>query len=685
VTYEVAVDVGGTFTDAVLYGDKGEVSIGKTLTTHDPIDGVLAALDTVCDKNQVRPEALKSLAYGTTAAVNALLTRTGARVGLLTTKGFGQILHLARSQTPGPLVGWMNMIKPTPLADLGDTREVIERIRADGSVETALDELQLGRELQQLIKTGIDAVAVGFLNSYANPQHEQRAAELIAQIDAKLPISLSSDIHPEYREYDRIVTTVANAYVTPTVARHLSDINRRLQTRKFACDVEVVRSDGGRMSASAAARRPIDTVFSGPSGGVTGALAIATAAGLPNILTLDMGGTSTDVAVCRDGQAVIARETHVAGFPLRAASVDVRSIGAGGGSIAYVPSTMQSLRVGPQSAGADPGPACYGRGGVEPTVTDANLTLGRLPSGLLGGEFQLDRAAATKAVAGIAQQLGLTTTETAIGIIDIINQKMAGALRVISVERGLDPREFALVAFGGAGPLHANALAALLGCFPVVIPLYPGVQSAVGFHAAGKRTSFARTLIRELTPSTWPQIEGAINLVGRQVANWLAVDAKQKGAIYYSCDVRFVRQGYEVEIPFSDGDIGAQWLALIKERFKHEHERLYGFLPDVEIELVTIRAEGRCPSGFSLPESAVVATASAPTPVATESVSFAGEVLPTPSYSRGQLAPGSNLEGPALITQSDTTTLVLPGYAATIDEFFNIAIEPLANTEGNKR
>jgi N-methylhydantoinase A len=680
----LGVDVGGTFTDAVLYGDKGNVSIGKTLTTHDPIDGVLAALDTVCHANQVGRENLESLAYGTTAAVNALLTRTGARVGLLTTKGFGQILHLARSQTPGPLVGWMNMIKPAPLADLTDTREVLERIRADGSVETPLDEEQLRRDVQQLIETGIDAVAVGFLNSYANPRHEQRTAELIAQIDPKLPISLSSEIHPEYREYDRVVTTVANAYVMPTVARHLHDIHRRLQTHKFACSVDIVRSDGGRMSASAATRRPIDTVFSGPSGGVTGALAIATAAGLPNILTLDMGGTSTDVAACLDGQAVIARETNVGGFPLRAASVDVRSIGAGGGSIAYIPSTMRSLRVGPQSAGADPGPACYGRGGTEPTVTDANLVLGRLPAGLLGGEFQLDRAAATNAVARIAKQLGLTTTETATGIIDIINQKMAGALRVISVERGLDPREFALVAFGGAGPLHANALAELLGCFPVVIPLYPGVQSAVGFHAARKRTSFARTLILELTPSAWPQIEQAINLVGGQVSNWLAVEAKQKGAVYYSCDVRFVRQGYEVEIPFANGDIGEDWLGLIQDRFKTEHERLYGFLPDAEIELVTLRAEGRCPSNFRLPTSPVAATPTPPTPVATDSVSFGGEAMPTPIYPRARLSPGNNLDGPALITQSDTTTLVLPGYSATIDEFFNIAIDPLANTKGNK-
>jgi N-methylhydantoinase A len=678
VTYDVAVDVGGTFTDAVLYGDKGNISIVKTLTTYEPIDGVLAALDSVCRVNDVRTETLQALTYGTTAAVNTLLTRTGARVGLLTTKGFGQILHLARSQTPGPLVGWMNMIKPAPLADLTDTREVLERIRADGSVETPLDEEQLRRVIQELIETGIAAVAVGLLHSYANPRHEQRTAELIAQIDPKLPISLSSDVHPEYREYDRVVTTVANAYVMPTVVRHVHDMQRRLHAHKFVGTVDIVRSDGGRMSANAATRRPIDTVFSGPSGGVTGALAIATAAGLPNILTLDMGGTSTDVAASRDGQAVIARETNVGGTPLRAASVDVRSIGAGGGSMAFVPSTMRSLRVGPQSAGADPGPACYGRGGTEPTVTDANLVLGRLPTDLLDGEFQLDRAAATNAVAKIARQLGLTTTETATGIIDIINQKMAGALRVISVERGLDPREFALVAFGGAGPLHANALAALLGCFPVLIPPHPGVLSALGFHAAGKRTSFARTLIRELRPGAWPQIEQAINLVGSQVRNWLAVEAKQEGAVSYSCDVRFVRQGYEVEIPFGKAEIGEEWLGLIQERFKTEHERLYGFLPDAEIELVTVRAEGRCPSAFRLPSSTAPARPTPPAPVATEPVSFGGEPLPTPIYRRPLLAPGNHLDGPALITQPDTTTLVLPGYSATVDELFNIAINPSA-------
>ncbi|MGA8218677.1 MAG: hydantoinase/oxoprolinase family protein, partial [Solirubrobacterales bacterium] len=521
------------------------------------------------------------------------------------------------------------------------------RMQASGRIDVKLDLDHLRQAVSELLERGVDALAVGFLHSYANPEHEQRAAKLISEMAPEVDVSLSSDVHREYREYDRVVTTVANAYVMPTVARHLAGLQEKLEERNLDCSVNIVRSDGGVMSAEAAAGRPIDTVFSGPSGGVEGALASVRSTGLTDILTLDMGGTSTDVSVCLGGKVAVARETIVAELPLKAPSVDVRSIGAGGGSIAQVPSSINSLRVGPESAGADPGPACYGRGGTAPTVTDANLVLGRLPTGLLGGGFPLDLDAATSAVSVLAEKLDLSVEDTARGILDIVNEKMAAALRVMSVERGLDPRNFALVAFGGAGPLHANALAELLGCYPVVVPLFPGVLSAQGFHAAGKRSSFSRTMIRAVNAQAWSELEGAIRSVGELAHQWLVVEGETDGKVHFTCDMRFVRQGYEVEVPFEEAEITETRPERLADRFRDEHQRLYGFTPEAEVEVVTVRADARCPSGFELRESSPGASRDpASAQVSTNLVTFADpEPVETAVYERGKLSPGMRLEG----------------------------------------
>ena len=568
------------------------------------------------------------------------------------------------------------MIKPAPLADLSDTREIHERMHASGQIDVELDDRQLRAAVKELVDRGVEALAVGFLHSYANPEHEKRAAELISRTAPDIDVSLSFDVHREYREYDRVVTTVANAYVMPTVAKHLQGLHERLKVENLDCSVSIVRSDGGVMSAEAAAERPIDTVFSGPSGGVEGALASVRPIGLTDILTLDMGGTSTDVSVCIDGEVAVARETIVAELPLKAPSVDVRSIGAGGGSIAQVPSTINSLRVGPESSGADPGPACYGRGGTAATVTDANLVLGRLPTGLLGGDFPLDLDAANRAISVLAEQLELSVEDTARGILEIVNEKMAAALRVMSVERGLDPRNFALVAFGGAGPLHANALAEVLGCYPVVVPLFPGVLSAQGFHAAGKRTSFSRTMIRPVVDEAWPELMTAIKSVGDHAHQWIADEGESEGKVHYTCDMRFVRQGYEVEVPFEEGEINENWPSTVSGRFREEHERLYGFTPEAEVEAVTVRADGRCPSGFALSEASDGGSSdSAAAVISTNSVTFSErEPVETPVYNRTKLTRGMRLSGPAIVAQDDTTTLVLPRHYAEIDRFHNIVV-----------
>ena len=427
--------------------------------------------------------------HGTTVATNAILEGKGARVGLVVTEGYRQVLQVARSFVPGGLAGWIIWPKPEPLAALEHTVEVAERVGARGEVLRPLDEDSVRAALAELRRRQVEALTVSLVNSFANPAHERRILELAADELPGVPVSLSSDILPEIREYERTLTTVANSYVRPVVSRYLGNLERELGDRKVGARLHVLRSDGGLMSVEAAKQAPVNMLMSGPAGGVTGALWIAEKAGFDNLLTFDMGGTSTDVALVQQGRPRVGRETAVGDLNVRASSVDVRTVGAGGGSIAHVPELTRALRVGPQSAGAEPGPAAYGRGGAEPTVTDANVVLGYLPPSLLGGEMGLDAAAAEAAVAKVAEAMGLETRRAAAGIVDIVNENMFGALRLVSVQQGYDPREFALVAFGGAGPLHANALGRLLGSWPVIIPPSPGCCAPTGTPPPGSATS----------------------------------------------------------------------------------------------------------------------------------------------------------------------------------------------------
>ncbi len=676
MSYALAIDVGGTFTDLVLTDPRdGRLWISKVPSAGDPIDSVLSGAAKVCELAGIGREEVASIHFGTTAAVNVLLTRRGATVGLLTTQGFGQILHLARSQTPGPLVGWLNWTKPEPLADLAHTREIHERMRADGAVETPVDEDGVRRQVQALAREGVEALAIVFLHSYANPAHEQRAAELAAEV-ADLPVTLSSDVLPEYREYERAVTTVVNAYITPAVSHYLVDFESRLAAEGFGARLNVVRSDGGLMSSRAAAARAVSTVYSGPSGGVSGALEVARRAGFRDILTLDMGGTSTDVSVCLRGEAVITQETIVGEIPIRSSSVDVRSVGAGGGSIAWIPEMVRSLRVGPDSAGAEPGPVCYGRGGTQPTVTDANLVLGRLPGALLGGEMSIDHVAANAAIEELAGKVGIGALPAAQGIIDIADEHMAGALRVMSVERGLDPRRFALVAFGGAGPLHANALATRLGCYPVIVPPSPGVLSAFGFHTVGRRNSFTRTMIRVLNEDSTAAIVEAFDSTSAEATLWLTDEGESEGTLGYSCDLRFLRQGYEIEVPFSQAELHVNWLPTISLRFREMHERLYGFVPEAEVEAVNLRVEIRGGAELSAATREPRAGDGAQALVGTDRVHVDGDWHTADIYRRDLLEAGDRFAGPAIVNQVDSTTLVLPGHDAEIDGSLNILIRP---------
>src|SRR3954464_13222825 len=466
MAYRLGVDVGGTFTDLFLTddGDQRQWRVKTPSTPSDPSQGVLTGVARICDAAGIEPAALGNVVHGTTVATNAVLESKGARVGLITTQGFGQILHLARSQTPGPLAGWIIMVKPDPPASLADTREAVERMDHSGETIVPVDAARVGGVVRDLVGSGLETLTVALINSYVSGAHEREIGEIIERLYPGFPVTLSSEVLPEFREYERTLTACMNSYVRPKVADYVGRLQEQLNGIGATAEVNILRSDAGLMTTREEARNPIYGVLSGPSGGVAGALFVARKAGFDDILTFDMGGTSTDVALCQNGQPTIGRETAISHFRIRVPSVNVHTVGAGGGSIAHVPQLTKALRVGPESAGAAPGPAAYGRGGELPTVTDANVVLGHLPPQLLGGEMTLDAEAARTAVQTIADAMGLVSVEEAAeGMLAIVNENMAGALRLVSVQRGHDPRDFALVAYGGAGPLHANAVAKLMG------------------------------------------------------------------------------------------------------------------------------------------------------------------------------------------------------------------------------
>src|SRR3989454_11139116 len=557
MAYRLGVDVGGTFTDLLLVHDEtGDIHRVKTSSTPaDPAEGVLQGVRRICEESGVAPEELAFVMHGTTVATNALLEAKGARVGLITTQGFAQILHRARSQTPGPLAGWIIMIKPDPPAALEDTREARERMGARGDIVEPVDREQVAEIVRDLVDSGVESLTVSLINSYANPAHEREIKELIHGLYPAFPVTISSDVLPEFREYERTLTACMNSYVRPRVEAYVRSLVQSLTDFGVRGELNLLRSDPGLMPASLASENPIYGVLSGPSGGVAGALYIARRAGYDNVLTFDMGGTSTDVALCERGQPTIERQTEVPYgwglpgevIPIKVPSVNVRSIGAGGGSVAHVPEVTGAFRVGPESAGADPGPACYGKGGEKPTVTDANVVVGHLPPQLLGGEMRLDLEAAKAAVKTIGDALGLDVYQAAEGILDIVNENMAGALRVVSVQRGYDPRDFALVAFGGAGPMHANAVARIMGSFPVLVPPAPGLLCATGDLVADFRNEFARTFIRTIDQVTGDELKAILDELGREARSWLARERipADRRRVSYNVDMRYYRQGYE--------------------------------------------------------------------------------------------------------------------------------------------
>ncbi len=685
MSYRLGVDVGGTFTDVLLV-EEGSGRTWRAKTASTPADqsvGVLTGIGKACAEAGIDLSEVASVLHGTTVATNAILEGKGATVGLVTTRGFRQVLQIARSFVPGGLAGWIIWPKPEPLAALQNTVEVDERIASDGSVVRALDEDDVRAQLTKLQGRGVQALAVSLINSFADPAHERRIGELAAELLPGAPVSLSSDVLPELREYERTLTTVANGYVQPQVKKYVTTLADQLRSGGVAGELAILRSDGGLQSAGAAIGAPVTMLLSGPAGGVTGAVWVAEQAGHRDLITFDMGGTSTDVGLVQDLHPRIGRETKVGDLAVRASSVDVRTVGAGGGSIAHVPELTRALRVGPQSAGADPGPAAYGKGGVEPTVTDANVVLGYLPTTLAGGEITLDVEASRAAVSKVAEAMGLESAEAAAaGIIDIVNENMLGGLRLVSVQQGFDPRDFALVAFGGAGPLHANALGRLTGAWPVIVPPGPGLLCALGDATTSRRDESARTVLRRFADLTGGDLATVLQELAEDAGERLAVQGvpREEQTVGYQVDVRYHGQGFEIPV-----DVDAGWLAdadaaltRLGEAFDAEHDRLFSFLLGVDHELVNARATVTGPA----PDVAPVALpAGDGDPVAAEvgdhTVYVGGEHVPAVVYDRARLRAGDVVPGPAIVTEMDSTTLVLPGHVATVHAAGSLLITPV--------
>ena len=684
MTYRLGVDVGGTFTDFLLLNEAtGETRTAKVPSTpEDSSVGVLNGLSKICDSSGIDPADIKLVMHGTTVATNAVLTGRGAKVGLITTSGFEDTLQVARSFCPGGLGGWVTFVKKPLLAPLELTVGARERIAADGSVVRDLDEAALRETLANCIPKDIEALTICFINAYINGEHERQAREIAQEFFPGLPISISSEVVPEMQEYERTETTVVNSYVRPEVARYVNNLQSALSDRLGDdTQLSILRSDGGLASSRAAAESPVNLLMSGPAGGVTGALFFCTKAGFSNILTFDMGGTSTDVALIQNGRARVRRETIVGDVRVRAPSVDVRTVGAGGGSIAFVPELTKALRVGPESAGAVPGPACYMKGGEAPTVCDANVVLGYLPSDVqLGGDMQINRDASVAAVQSVADAMGVDLMVAAEGIIKIVNESMFGALRLVSVEQGYDPRDFALVGFGGAGPLHANALGILTEAWPVIVPPGPGVLCAYGDATTRVQDEAARTYITMASDLTADKLaDDLLGLKGRASESLIQDGiAKERLEVTYQADLRYAGQAFQITVEFTEAELRARGVAVLTDQFDAEHEQLFTFKLGDGHEILMIRA---------VVGASVTLKADITIPQGTGDVSgavihqsrffYEGQWHEAAIFDRSGLGASDVIMGPAIVSEMDSTTVVLPGYSATVDSVGNLLIQPV--------
>jgi N-methylhydantoinase A len=666
----VGVDVGGTFTDVVLADlAAGTLAIEKLPTTpHDPSEAVVEGIARL-----VPPAELAEIRHGTTIATNTMLTASGARVGVVTTDGFRDILHLARHQRPQHYsirqeIPWQDR----PLAHRAHRKTVRERlVPPRGDVLVPLDEDDVRRAARELRDEGVEAVAVCFLFSYLDPVHEDRAAAIVREEHPQAFVTTSSSVYPQFREFERFTTAAANAYVGPPVRDYMERLASRAAEAGFGGRIHVMRSNGGVAPVAQAAREPVTLLLSGPAAGVLGGAHAGRASGREHLVTFDVGGTSADIGVVSGAglAEASARDTFIGGFPIMAPMLDIETIGAGGGSIAYV-DEGGAFRVGPRSAGARPGPAAYGHGGTDPTVTDAHVVLGRLvPERFLGGAMQLDVAAATTVIDDLAGRLGLSREDAAQGVLTLLDANMANAIRGMTVERGLDPRKYSLVAFGGAGPLHAIEVAALLEMREVIVPPFPGLSSALGLLASDLRYDAIATEFMVQGSIDEERVRRDLDRLEAGVRGQLREDGVPDAdvVVQRAADLRYVGQGYELRVPVHPDRLDELW-----PTFHERHRREYGHdFPGNPIELVSVRATGigRTPAP---PEAPTGAGGGAQ--VAEREVVFGGERMRAAVVERARLAPGEVVEGPAIVVQTDTTLVVPPGYRAEADAAGNLLV-----------
>lgn len=669
----IGIDAGGTFTDFAVHDPAtGAITIGKVSSTPDsPQKAVLTAL-AEAERSQLRADRV---IHGTTVGTNALLERKGAKVILLTTVGFRDTLEIGRTRRPSPGLFNTKAVRPPPLVPRILRLEIVERMLADGSVYTPIDIVSVDAACAVLRRENPEVVAICFLHSYANPMHERAVSDRLRAEFPGLPVLVSADMLPEYREFERLSTTVLNAYILPFMARYLSGLGVEVERQKR--QLFVMSSNGGTMTAATAAEQPARTFLSGPAGGVQGAIKVCEIAGVRDFITCDMGGTSTDVCLVRDLKASVTRETTIAGLPLKLPQFEINTVGAGGGSIAWI-DTDETLRVGPHSAGAMPGPICYGQSGTDLTVTDAALLLGRIGTqSLLGGSLTLHRDPVNAAAERLARVAGYSEYERlADGVIRLAVARMASAIREISIERGNDPRSFTLVPMGGAGPMYATDVAREMGISEILVPIYPGNMSAVGLVASDIRYDFARSIVAGASNETMAALTAHFKSMVDEGTSKLKVDGFGSVAMTFELlvDMRYQGQAFELSVPL---DVRDEPMEEIARRFEGLYEQRYGFLKKGKpLEIVTARvvAIGKGPD---LRLSEVVKQIE-PIDGATRErrrLYFDGEwCQDCPVFDRGRLGAGATFEGPAVIEEYGSTTVVLPKWKGTIDRWGNIRL-----------
>jgi len=678
---KIGLDVGGTFTDFVLLDqESGEVRYHKVPSTPaDPSEAIRTGLTDLLGGDGAQAGRVRFLGHGTTVATNIVIERKGARTALLTTRGFRDVLEIGR-QTRPELYDY-SVRHPAPLAPRRRRFEIDERVRADGAVDAPLDADAVRALVPALLDAGVEAVAICFLHSYRRPGHEEEALRILAGALPDVFICASADVLPEFREFERLSTTVINAFVGPRMARYCGKLGQDVAALGIAPEPLTFHSNGGLMSMETARRFPVRTCLSGPAAGVVGAARSAAAAGLRDVVTFDVGGTSTDVSLIRDAEPQLTGERDIAGYPLRLPMLDIHVIGAGGGSIAWIDGAG-GLKVGPHSAGAHPGPAAYGAGGTEPTVTDANICLGRIDPGVrLAGRMPVDAKAARTAIeTRIAKPLGLDVEEAAHGILRIVVANMGRAIRAVSTMRGFDIREFALMAYGGAGPLHAGDVARECDMSRILVPVEPGTLCARAMLLSDVSFDFVRTVMLPANSETWNDIRARLDAMRRQGEDWLdREDIPPARRVFdLTLDARHVGQNHEIPVHIGAGE--ADGFPRFLEAFGEEHERTYGHrIPDLPIEIVNcrLRAAGRIPQKMPAPITGAGSLQDARIGQRPTFFDAGTGWIETPVYDRPLLPMAASMDGPAVIEEMSATTVLPPGWRATVLETGDIVFEDL--------